>query len=292
MLETSTMAERSPTDPNGALPTPAATSPQALLPEALSLAAILGISLILSALEARSLTAWYGYPSSLLLLGLAWWHKRRFRVAISFWRRQTGGRTFPIVFPLGLVSLLLISAYAPLWPQAGRGPILQNSLHLLLLVPLAEEFYFRGLLFDHLRRGFSARGAVVGCSLLFATLHLPNGGAIGAGLLSLIACLLVLRTGGWGYALQLHVAYDGLSQVNRIGDFSSRWAWGVFASVVIVALSFHCGGSAGGPTTPASRPTCRRAGRVPFVIGAPETAAPRPWRPPARRWGHRPTVML
>jgi len=137
-----------------------------------------------------------------------------------------------------LVALLAVSAYAPLWPQAGRAAPGARTFHLLLLVPLIEEFYFRGVLLDHLCRGLSAVGAVVACSLLFAALHLPAGGALGAGLLSLLACLLVLRGGGWGYAFQLHVAYNGLSQVHRIGDPVSRWAWSALASAAVVLSAF------------------------------------------------------
>ena len=230
------MVDRLPTDPGEALDRPVESSPQRLLHEAISLAVILGASLTLSAVEYRGLTAWQGYPSSLLLLGLAWWHKRRFDVSVDLSRPRAGGRILLVALSLGLVSLLLISAGAPLWPQTGHGSAPLQSVHLLLLVPLSEEFYFRGVLFDHLRRGFSAAGAVVLCSMLFAVLHLPTGGAIGAGLLSLAACLLVLA-GGWGYAFQLHVAYNGLSQINRIGDPSSRWTSTAFASIVVLTVA-------------------------------------------------------
>ena len=231
------MVDRLPTNPGETFHRPADASPQRLLREALSLAVILGGSLTLSAIEYHGPIAWQGYPSSLLLLALAWWHKRRFGVDVNLSRRRPGSRTFLVVFSLGLVSVLVIAAYAPLWPKAGPAPTTLQLLHLLLLVPLSEEFYFRGLLFEHLRRGFSAVGAVVLCSLLFAILHLPTGGAIGASLLSLAACLLVLTSGGWGHAFQLHVAYNGLSQINRMDDPASRWTWGLVASAAIVALS-------------------------------------------------------
>ena len=216
----------------------AETSPKRLLHEALSLGIVLVASLVLSRLEHLGQVPWLGYPSSLLLLALGWWHKRRFGIAVSLSPSRPGGRTFPVLFSLGLVGLLLASAHAPLWPESGRGSlVLLQSLHLLLLVPLSEEFYFRGLLFDHLRRGFSAARAVVLCSLLFALLHLPTGGSLGAAVLSLLACLLVLKNGGWVYALQLHIAFNGLSQINRLGDSSSRWFLGLFVSTVIAAFA-------------------------------------------------------
>jgi membrane protease YdiL (CAAX protease family) len=205
--------------------------------EAISLAAILGVSLALSSFETGWLTKWQGYPSSLLLLFLAWWYKRRFGIAVAFLPRRSVGRLFPIVFPLVLIFLLLLVGQKSVELQASPTPPVPQLLHLLLLVPLSEEFFFRGLLLDHLRRGLSTVGAIVLCTVLFAVLHLPVGSPILIGLLSLVACLLVLFSGGWGYAFQLHVAYNGLSQIHRIDDDSTRWAWALLASAVIVGLS-------------------------------------------------------
>jgi membrane protease YdiL (CAAX protease family) len=75
------------------------------------------------------------------------------------------------------------------------------------------------------------------CSLLFGLLHFPAGAAVVTGGLSLVACLLVLKGGMLAYAFQLHVAWNALSQVNRMGDLSARWFWTVAASVVIAALA-------------------------------------------------------
>ncbi len=62
-----------------------------------------------------------------------------------------------------------------------------------VVVPLAEELYFRGLLLEHLRRGFGPIAAVVLCSLLLALLHMPAGTMFGAAVLSLLACVVTLR---------------------------------------------------------------------------------------------------
>jgi membrane protease YdiL (CAAX protease family) len=85
------------------------------------------------------------------------------------------------------------------------------------------------------------------CSLLFALLHLPSGGMVEAGLLSLAACVLVLKGGALGYALQLHIAWNGFVEVNRMGPASARWFWAGFAASLIVALvlaRFRKGGQA------------------------------------------------
>lgn len=213
------------------------TSPKRLLREALSLAVILGATLTLATLERRGMVPGQGYPSSLLLLVLGLWHRRRFRVAVRLFRPRRGSRVFPVVFAVTLVLVLLISAYSRRSPQFGLGPSAFQLLHLVIIVPLSEELYFRGLLLEHLRRGFGSVQAVLLCSLLFGLLHLPTGAALLAGGLSLLACLLVVKSGALAYAFQIHVAWNGLSEIHRYGNPSSRWIWAVAASAVVAALA-------------------------------------------------------
>lgn len=231
------MAEGSTATGSAGLRPAEATSPKRLLNEALLLALILGASLLLSALERRGLIPGQGYPSSLLLLALGLWYRRGLRVRVRFFQPRQDGRAFPVLFALVLVSLLLTSPHIPFWPQFGRSPPLLQVLHLLVLVPLSEELYFRGLLLDHLRRGLSPTQAVLLCSLLFGLLHLPVGAGIMAATLSVLACLLVFKSEALVYAFQLHVAWNGLSQIHRQGDLASRWIWALSASAVIFALA-------------------------------------------------------
>ena len=205
--------------------------------EASSLALILGLTLMVSALERRDLVPWHDYPSSLLLLALCLLHWRCFRIDLRIFRPRMRRWVFPIVFAVLLVSMLLFSARTPLSPKAGYAPSLLQLLHLIVVVPLSEELYFRGLLLEHLRRGFSAVHAVVLCTLLFGLLHLPVGAGLLAGGLSLVACLLVLKTGSLVHAVQLHVAWNAVTQISRMGDDSSRWLWAATASAIIAALA-------------------------------------------------------
>ena len=216
---------------------PSATvAPERLLREASLLALILGLALALAAVERRGLIAWQGYPSSLALLAFGWWYKTRLAIRLRLSPPQARGRRWPIVLCLPLVAMLAVAAYAPLRPQAGPSPSPLDSLHLLLLVPVSEEFYFRGLLFDHLRRGFTAPHAVVLCSVLFALLHLPAGATVVAGVLSLLTCLLVLKTNALGAAIQVHVAWNAWTQLQWMSDPATRWTWALLATAVIVAL--------------------------------------------------------
>ena len=214
----------------------ATTSPKRLLAEALWLALILGAVLALAALERRGLVPGQGYASSLVLLALGLWHRWHFRVAVRLFCPSQGSRIFPVLFAAALVSVLLISAQTTYSPPFGGGPPPAQVLHLLVIVPLSEELYFRGLLLDHLRRGFTATPAVLLCSLLFGLLHVPGGGSVLAAVMSLLACLLVLKTGTLTYAIQIHVAFNGLSLRGQ-GDLSSRWVWAVAASALIAALA-------------------------------------------------------
>jgi len=216
---------------------PTDASPKRLMREALSLALILGLTLGVSALERRDLIPWQGYPSSLLLLILCLWHWKHFRIDLRLFRPQTQRRVFPLVFSAVLVATLLLFANVPLSPRVGYAPSYWQLLHLIVVVPLSEELYFRGLLLEHLRRGFSAIHAVVLCTLLFGLLHLPAGAGFLAGGLSLVACILVLRNGSLVYAFQLHVAWNAVTQIARINDRSSRWLWAATASAIIAALA-------------------------------------------------------
>ena len=226
-----------PATADGDHSSPTDASPKRLMREAFSLALILGLTLIVSASERRDIIPWQGYPSSLLLLVLCLWHWWRFRIDLRLFHPRTRHRVFPIVFAALLVSMLFFSANAPLSPKAGYAPPLLPLLHLVVVVPWSEELYFRGLLLEHLRRGFSAVHAVVLCTLLFGLLHLPVGAGLVAGALSLVACLLVLTSGSLVYAVQLHVAWNGVTQISRMGDDSSRWLWAVTASAIIAALA-------------------------------------------------------
>jgi len=70
------------------------------------------------------------------------------------------------MFAVVLIGVLLASAYAPFSPTPGRPSPFSQWIHLFLLVPIAEELYFRGLFLEHLERGFGAVWAVVLCSML------------------------------------------------------------------------------------------------------------------------------
>jgi membrane protease YdiL (CAAX protease family) len=216
---------------------PEVVSPERLRSEAVSLGLILLAALVLAMLERRGCVPWTGYPSSLVLLALSMWHKWRFGVVVRFFRARGDRRALPLAVSIALLAVLILSACTPLQPGTKPTPSLFAALHLLILVPLSEEFYFRGLLFGHLRKGFTGLRATLLCSALFAILHLPFTASLTAGCLSLIACALVLKTGTLAGALQLHIAWNALTEIHGIGDPSARWVLAILASGVVLIMA-------------------------------------------------------
>ena len=231
------MSSGEPDAIGAAMEASANASPKQLNREAVSLGLILLVTLTVAALERRGIVPWGGYPSSLILLTLSGWHKRRFGVAVRWFPSRGERSSLPFVFALTCVVLLALVAWMPLRPRSTPVPSPMDALHLLLLVPLSEELFFRGLLLDHLRRGFTPVRAILLCTLLFAILHTPLTASLVAGILSVLACGLVLKTRALACALQLHVAWNALVEVCGIGNSSSRWVMAIIASGIVVMLA-------------------------------------------------------
>jgi membrane protease YdiL (CAAX protease family) len=113
-----------------------------------------------------------------------------------------------------------------------------RALHLFLLVPIAEEVYFRGCLLPSLKRQLGGYPAIFLCSLLFAALHLPSGGGVLIFVVSLLACGLTLSSHSLFYAIQLHIAWNGISQITHLqGSFEAmQWKF-----ILTVILLMHAG---------------------------------------------------
>jgi membrane protease YdiL (CAAX protease family) len=82
-----------------------------------------------------------------------------------------------------------------------------------LAVGFAEEFLFRGYALATLSDGIGFWPAAVVLSLLFGAVHLQNlgenpTGALSAGLVGLLFCFSLRRTGSLWFAIGLHAAWD------------------------------------------------------------------------------------
>ncbi|WFR79757.1 type II CAAX endopeptidase family protein [Janthinobacterium rivuli] len=143
-----------------------------------------------------------------------------------------------------------------------------NALSVLLLLPLAElvlvgmaeEMMFRGVLFGVTARALGSKAAIVISSLVFALAHLPNAGFSLLAIIALVAygvlqAALYIQTRrlwvcigthvGWNYCVSQvfsstvsgHAATDGLLRGELLGNtMLTGGAFGVEASLVTVLL--------------------------------------------------------
>lgn len=143
-----------------------------------------------------------------------------------------------------------------------------NALSLMLLLPLAElvlvgmaeEMMFRGILFGVTARALGSKAAIVISSLVFALAHLPNAGfsllaIIAIAAYGVLQAALYMQTRrlwvsigthvGWNYCVSQvfsstvsgHAATDGLLRGELAGNaMLTGGAFGVEASLVTVLL--------------------------------------------------------
>lgn len=101
----------------------------------------------------------------------------------------------------------------------GTFPLALTFLSLVVLPPLAEEIMVRGFLYSTFKKAMPTIGAVIVTSALFASAHLPEGGAAGplyiaaldTFILSLILIYLREKTGSLWASITLHATKNGVA---------------------------------------------------------------------------------
>jgi membrane protease YdiL (CAAX protease family) len=173
-------------------------------------ALLLGAQVGLSLLLRREPLALHLLPGLLLLGGsllLCRWAPLRPPFPWGAPRRPLG---LWIALPLGLLVLVFDLG----WPRlAGPGAGTLAAVALVTIIPLSEELFFRGFLFDALARVLPRWVALLGSALIFGLLHLPQGALVQGLLLGLACGALVIASGGLLPALALHVAWNALSVI-------------------------------------------------------------------------------
>jgi membrane protease YdiL (CAAX protease family) len=157
-------------------------------------------------------------PPVWLLAGSAWWWRAR-PPSLSPCR---GGRRVWLPATLTIALGAAVVAMAVCGPGAGvratavapaRAAALVHALALALLVPVAEEAFFRGLLLAHFSGPLGRPGAVLLVSGAFGLLHVPQGtGLLMAGLSALL-CGLALGTESLLWPVLVHAGYNALAVV-------------------------------------------------------------------------------
>ena len=87
----------------------------------------------------------------------------------------------------------------------------------VLVGPLYEEVFFRGVLYQTLRTKFSWVLSVLLCTVVFALLHDPPAQMMGALLLSLVVCYVMEKRGSITECFAIHAIYNFFVLIERIG---------------------------------------------------------------------------
>ena len=137
------------------------------------------------------------------------------------------------IFSAGLIGFSTATVYAIpsalLWPNDvvpfwvdGEFSIslfrgIQTAMLAVLVGPLHEEVFFRGVLYQTLRTKLSWVLSVLLCTAVFALLHDPLAQMTGALLLGLVACYVMEKRGSITECFAIHAAYNFFVLAERIG---------------------------------------------------------------------------
>jgi membrane protease YdiL (CAAX protease family) len=149
-----------------------------------------------------------------------------------------GGRRAWILAAIAAVVAALVILAAVGWTPAGGTRSPQHtaaSLLVVLLVPAAEELYFRALLLDHLAQGVGRPLAALLVSALFGLLHHLQGLALPMAALSLALCGATLAAGSALWAVGLHVGWNALARL-RWAPLAGAGRWTV-AGLAVAAMA-------------------------------------------------------
>ncbi|MGC1176912.1 MAG: type II CAAX endopeptidase family protein [Candidatus Saccharimonadales bacterium] len=101
----------------------------------------------------------------------------------------------------------------------GVAALILTFISLVILPPLTEEIMVRGFLYSSLKKAMPTIAAVIVTSAIFASAHLPEGGATGplyiaaldTFVLSLVLIYLREKTGGLWASMTLHAVKNGVA---------------------------------------------------------------------------------
>jgi len=165
----------------------------------------------------------------LLVVGLPWWVKKYRTTA-----KELGLAEFPkfsdfLWAPIGFFAymilsyiLTLIGMATPFYDKTSVQDVgFTNLTHnyeyilafltLVVIAPVAEEVLFRGYLLGKLRKNVSLIVSILITSLLFAIVHLNFNVGVDVFALSIILCLLRIKTDSLWPAIFLHMIKNGLA---------------------------------------------------------------------------------
>ncbi len=136
----------------------------------------------------------------------------------------------PLYYAVFVISVYIISFFVPsldinqvqnigFTDIATNAQLVLTFISLVVLPPFVEEIMFRGFLYSSLKKAMPKVASVVITSLIFASAHLPGGGAAGllyiaavdTFILSLVLIYLRERTGSLWASITLHGVKNGIA---------------------------------------------------------------------------------
>ena len=176
--------------------------------------------------------------AELVVIGGIYWFLRLYRSSWSIiglrkprWRDLAYGLMAVLpYYILYLLSVVVISQFIPglnvkqqqeigFTNIHGTWPLILTFISLVVLPPLTEEIMVRGFLYSSLKKGLPLLWAALITSLIFASAHLPEGGASGplyiaaidTFVLSLVLIFLREKTGSLWSSITLHAIKNGVA---------------------------------------------------------------------------------
>jgi membrane protease YdiL (CAAX protease family) len=170
------------------------------------------------------------------LLGMALLWLRRHPREPSYLGKAKWSRWLSGILAFLIILLIILSLIAPGGYAIEILSLNLQSLFLIILVPFAEEFYFRGLLLDHLVRNVGRIPAVILVSGLFGFLHLLQGLFWPMAILSVFLCILALVRRDLLGAIALHSGWNAFAIVIDLYRNTFVWLIGSIAILFIMVL--------------------------------------------------------
>lgn len=157
---------------------------------------------------------------ALLKLADSSWRALGISMPKKGWMKQTAisiGLYYVLSYVLQLITALVVPQFDPTQTQDvgistySLGVLVQSIVVLVVLTPLLEEFFFRGLLFKGLRRSVGFVVAAGTSSLLFALAHGQWNVALDTFVLGMFLAKLVDETDSLVPALVMHAGKNAIA---------------------------------------------------------------------------------
>lgn len=137
-----------------------------------------------------------------------------------------------------LLGVILFALIGPDVNQRITAITFINYLIIILVVPVAEELFFRGLLLDHLKETMGIVASIAIITLLFGLVHVHQGLLIPMALLSFMLCIAALLSKTVVSCIILHTGWNTLAILKEGLHFQMKWLFSI--SAIVSVILFAC----------------------------------------------------